>query len=169
MKTEKNEKLTCSIDEQNQALTFSVEGLGSETVLVNELSQSIRDYAILHGLKQKIGDAAAIPRNEMTGKSATSQEKWQAVVEMVARLRGGEWNRGREGGSNISILLVKALFEFYKGEKSLDYIRANLANKTPQERKALSLNPKIAKIIEKLEREQVKSLNIDTDSLLDDF
>jgi hypothetical protein len=168
MKAKNQERIQAEINEVNQTISFSL-GEQNRVLDVNSLTDEIKNQALFHGLKQKIGDAAAIPRNEMTGQSATTIEKWQAINEMIDRLVNGQWNIGREGGSNISILLVKALFEFYKGEKSMEYIRKNLSEKTPQERKAISLNPKVAKIIAKLEAEQVKSLSIDSDDLLDNF
>jgi len=168
MKAKNQERIQAEVNEVNQTITFIL-GEKEKSLEIGILSEEIKNQALFHGLKQKIGDAAAIPRNELTGKSATTEEKWQAISEMIDRLSNGIWNVGREGGSNISILLIKALYEFYKGEKSMEYIRKNLSEKTPQERKALSLNPKIAKIIQKLEAEQVKNLSIDSDDLLDNF
>lgn len=161
-------RIQAQVNEVNNSITFTL-GENEKTLNVETLTDEIKHQALLHGLKQKIGDSAAIPRNELTGQSATTQEKWQAISEMIDRLSQGIWNVGREGGSNISILLVKALFEFYNGEKSLDYIRSQLAAKTPQERKALSLNPKISKIIDRLEKEQLKTLSINSDDLLSNF
>lgn len=162
------DRVSVNYNEAENILTWTL-GENTTSLQVDDLTQDIQHQSKIHGIRQKVGDAMAIPRNELTGHSATISEKWAALVAMVERLKAGEWNVGREGGSNISILLIKALYEFYKGEKSMDYIRKNLSEKTPQERKALSLNPKIAKIIQKLEAEQVKNLSIDSDDLLDNF
>ena len=163
-----NTKITCEVDFNNQTLLFK-QGEKTRLIEAEKLEAEIQIHGKLHGIKQKIVDATAISRDEMTGKSASPETKWQALLDMAARLEGGVWNVGREGGSNISLLLVKALFEFYGGEKTMEYIRNQLAAKTPQERKALSLNPKISKIIDKLEKEQLKTLSIDSDDLLNRF
>ena len=44
-----------------------------------QLPDSIREYAIFHGLKQKLVDAAAISRNPETGRAASVEDKYQAV------------------------------------------------------------------------------------------
>src|ERR1700745_2473137 len=58
---------------------------GTIQVSVAELSESIKAQLILHGLKQKICDAAAIPRNPETGRSATPKEKFDAMQAVAAR------------------------------------------------------------------------------------
>ena len=65
------------------------------------LSDDIRRQAMLHGIKQKIGDAAAIARNTTTGASASIQDKFDAMAEVVERLTAadGAWNKTREGGA----------------------------------------------------------------------
>lgn len=163
---ENQTKITCNIDFNGQSLTFK-QGENMRVVEINKLGEEIQIHGKLHGIKQKIVDATAISRDEMTGKSASPVIKWQALTEMANRLESGIWNVGREGGSNVSLLLVRALFDFYQGAKTMDYIKIQLAEKTPQERKALSLNPKISKIIDKLEKEQLKTLDINSDALLD--
>jgi hypothetical protein len=82
-------------------------GTGEQFVLVvPELSENVRWMAMMSGLRSKIIDAAAIPRDTATGKSATDEEKAQAVRAMVERLRGGVWNvigRGKE--PSVSVFL----------------------------------------------------------------
>lgn len=92
-------KSSVSTSIEGQTLTIDL-GTGASLVVdARELSGEVRRAAMMAGLRSKIVDAAAIPRDTATGKSATDEEKAIAVRAMVERLRGGVWNvvgRGKE-------------------------------------------------------------------------
>lgn len=146
--------------DESLALTFA----NGKTLSLNakDLPQSIRDYAILHGLKQKLVDAAAIARDTETGKPASIEDKYEEVKKVLARLMEGSWNAVREGGQSNGGLLFRALVELYPN-KTGEQLKAYLETKTNPEKAALRLNPKIASIIEKL---RAKGNDVDSDSLL---
>lgn len=139
------------------------------TLQVRDLPEPILAQALMHGLKQKLVDAAAISRNPDTGASATVEDKFQAVKEVYDRLLAGEWNKraasgeGGEGG-----LLFRALAKFYDGAKSEEEIREFLAGKSKAEQAALRENARIKPIIEAL-RPKAKPTAMDTDAMLDGF
>ena len=86
---------TINTKTENNTLTITTEA-GTITVHVRDLHQSILDAAILHGLKQKIVDAAAISRNQETGRSATAKDKFDAMYEVFLRLTDPvepSWNK----------------------------------------------------------------------------
>ena len=118
---------------------------------------SIRDQAMLHGFKQKLVDAAAISRNPDTGRSATIDDKYQAVKEVYDRLMSGQWNKGRgDGTTGTGGLLYRALCLHYPA-KTPEAIRTFLDKKTPKEQAALRAVPAIAKIIDTLKAESTDS------------
>lgn len=117
-----------------------------------QLSHDVLAQALMHGLKQKLVDAAAISRNPENGRAATIETKFDAVAEVAERLLTGEWNKRREGGPTGG-LLKRALIEMYNGRKSAEQIEAFLAAKSDKEKAALRKNPKVAEIIERLRRE----------------
>lgn len=131
------------------------------------VSASIRIAATMHGLKQKLCDAAAISRDATTGKPATIATKRAAVMAVYERLLAGEWNAKREGGGAGSLLL-RALMRM-QPEKSADTLRAWLDAKTDAERAALRLNPRVVKVIAQIQAERVADTDIDTDALLDEI
>lgn len=134
-------------------------------VRVGDLPPTILTQALMHGLKQKLVDAAAIARNPDTGRSATVDDKFAAVDEVLQRLLSGTWNKGREGGSGASGgLLLRALMQ-HTG-KGRDTIKAFLDGKTDAECAALRKNPKIAAIILTLKPEGKSDASIDTDAML---
>ena len=122
-----------------------------------KLTYDIRHEAIMHGLKQKIGDAAAIGRNPETGRSATLSDKYAAMRAVVERLQAGSWNAERgEGGAPAGGLLFAALVRMYAGKKSGDDIRAFLAGKDDKQKAALRKNPRVAGIIEEIKAERAR-------------
>ena len=129
------------------------------------LNTDIQRYAMMHGLKQKLVDAAAISRNPENGRAASIDDKFQAVKAVYDRLLAGQWNATREGGGQSGGLLFKALCRMYS-TKSPEQIMSYLSGKTDAEKTALRKNPKVAAIIEEIRAETGKVANIDTDELL---
>ena len=138
------------------------------TVDPRELSMDIIREATLHGLKQKLMDCAAIPRDSVTGKSATVADKFEAVLECAERLlsEDGTWNKTREstgGANNKGGLLPLAVMELTG--KTREDVTVFLEAKTKDEITALRANPRIATIITRLSAARSKS-TIDSEALL---
>lgn len=152
-------------------LTFS-HGASIE-LRVTELSPSIIMQATLHGLKQKLVDAAAISRDPETGRAATIETKFGAVREVFQRLLAGEWNKTREGGGATGGILLRALMRM-QPTKTRDALTAWLEPKTDKEKAALRANPRIATIIETIKSEDAArkgddAAAIDTDAMLNEL
>jgi hypothetical protein len=113
------------------------------------LTDELKNQAMMHGLKQKLVDAAAISRNTETGKSASIDDKYEAVNEVVTRLTVEKsWNKTREGGSgNEGGLLLRALSELYPN-LTREQVASFLDSKTASEKVALRTSSKIAAIIQ---------------------
>lgn len=164
MSTSKTPAITATLDGAVLTLAFS----NGEAVSVDAdtLSDDVRGYAMLHGLKQKLVDAAAIARNPDTGRSATIDDKFASVYEVAERLKAGAWNKTREGGEGTggSSLLARALVQMTG--KTRAAIEEFLNGKTKEERTALRKNPKVAAIIAELQAASRKDA-VDTDSMLE--
>ena len=157
--------IAANIDGQKMTLVFAN---GKQiTVYVDELDTEIVNRAVMHGLKQKLVDAAAISRNPDTGATASIEDKYNAVYDVYQRLLNGEWNKNREGGGGVSGgLLFRALCRLYD-RKTPEAIREFLDGKTKAEQSALRANPKIAAIIDEIRAERVSG--VDSDHLLDEL
>jgi len=152
-------KKTIETSTENGKLRITTEA-GTITIHSDTLSDAIRHTAMLHGLKQKICDAAAL------GAGYTDIEKFDAMQEVANRLFSGEWNKtGRGDGTGNSGLLFRALCELYPN-KTPEIIREFLDGKDKKEQAALRINPKIAAIIDRIRAERN---TIDTDELLDEL
>ena len=126
--------------------------------------QDLLEQMAVHGLKQKLGDAAALERNRETGRSATDAEKIAAVESVAARLMEGYWNAPATGGRGGADGDLAAAIAELSG-KGLDETREALAAKTAAERAALRVVPRVAAILERLAAE--RSAGVDGDALLD--
>ena len=134
-------------------------------ITLSDLTPELLNQAALHGLKQKLGDAAAISRDPETGRSATPADKADAVRTVHERLiSGGGWNMERGSGAPQSSQLVRALMEHFKKDRAT--VLTFLGNKTKEEIAALRLHSPIAAIILRYQTEAAKASSIDTDTML---
>lgn len=148
-------------------IKLSFDNGGVLQITRDQLVGALEAEALMHGLKQKLVDAAAISRNPDTGRSATTEDKYNAVREVYDRLLSGQWNKQREGGTGGSSggLLFRALTRLYSA-KTPEQIREFLDGKTDAEKATLRKLPAIAAIIEQLKAESVKTNGIDGAALL---
>lgn len=123
------------------------------SVEINKLTPEMLFCAVMHGLKQKFVDAAAISRDPETGRPATIDTKFAAVEEVVNRVLGGDWNKRREGGGSTGGLLYRALVRMYEGKRTPEELKSWLDKKDDKEKAALRKNAAVAKIIDELRAE----------------
>jgi hypothetical protein len=136
----------------------------------NQLDESIRHTAMMHGLNAKLVDAAAIGRDSVTGKSASLADKKAAVLEIVERLTGENpsWNKIREGGGNGGVnngLLLRALMEV--SGKTYEETRSFLLNLSAEQKAALRARERVANVIARMQREKLASVEVADE--FDDF
>ena len=170
MNTAKKSAVETAITGTTLVLTFA----NGQTLSVDSaaLNPAIVEAATLHGLKQKLCDAAAISRDPLTGKPATIETKFEAVKEVFDRITslGGTWNKIREGGNSSGGLLLTALVRMYAGRRTRDELTEFLSTKTDVEKAALRKNAKIAAIIEEIRAERATDdEGVDSDAILDEL
>lgn len=172
--TESNKRvpvISCEIAEDQQSLRMTCVNGEALTLKRDMLSEAMLAHAVMHGLKQKLIDAAAISRDPDTGRSATPGDKWTAVMAVYDRItQQGQWNAGRGDGAGAggNGLLFRALVRMYPA-KTAEQLRVYLDGKTKAEQAALRLNPKVAVIIDEIKAERATDSEIDSDSMLDEL
>ena len=153
---------TIAVIIREDAMTLDFSNGQKILVFASELTPDLRQQAMMHGFKQKLVDAAAIARNPDTGRSATVDDKFNAVNEVYQRLLAGHWNKpAGEASSGAGGLLARALKVLYPTKDIVAY----LADKTPEQKKALRGVPAVAAAIAALKPEPDSS-GVDTDALL---
>lgn len=106
---------------ESGALAFEVLGAGRVVFNPEKAHSNNRAYAELHGWKQRLSDAAAISRDDVTGKPASPADKLAAIRELAEHYMSGspEWSRAGGGGGGRSIT-VEAIARI----KGVDYVTA---------------------------------------------
>lgn len=103
--------------------------------------------AAAHGLDQKYGD-------EFAGLDDT-EDCIEAFDALAARIAKGEWSEKRvSDGMAGTSLLVRALVEVSGGSKTVEQIKAVLADMDKETKQALSLQSEVAKVIARLKEER---------------
>lgn len=147
-------------DARQDALVLEFANGARMLVAVSDLAPGIVRHAVLHGLKQKLVDAAAISRNPDTGRSATAQDKYEAVREVFDRITDSEnpaWNKRAGDGSGASTggLLFRALCRL-SPKKTPEQVRAFLDGASKEEQASMRKNPAVAAMIDRIRAESVK-------------
>lgn len=156
--------LSTDPDITSDHLIMTLAGESPVIVNVSHLTEQVQRYATLHGLKQKLVDAAAISRNPEDGSSATPEDKARAVNDVLSRLLAGEWNKRREGTATGGLLL-RALAILYPA-RTREQLVEFLTGKSDAEKAALRRNPKVSAIIEEIRLADGEAADVDTDEML---
>lgn len=160
-------KPVVSTDIFGDSLTLTFKTGHELSIDINTLSPEIQKQAMLHGLKQKLVDAAAIARNTDTGDSATEHDKYMAVKTVFDRITmvNGTWNAIREGVEKAQGgVFMRAVMELTgKTKAQLD---AMLEKLSKEQIAALKKNDKIVDIMQRMEREALANKDNKSDDLL---
>jgi hypothetical protein len=105
---------------------FTFEGLKPLTFNPALASTENQDYARMHGFLQRLGDAAAIPRQDAKGNvvNVTEAMRRDAVAELITHYESGsaDWNlKGGKRGPTLNPIIVKLA-----AAKGIDYAAAQI-------------------------------------------
>lgn len=145
-----------TIDTSARTITFTPSTGAAYVFDVAKMHPDMREYAILHGMKQRLGDNAALPKKD--GVTPTDQDKMAAIRALGAHYESGsaEWNTRTAGAPRTAVdgivLRAVAAIQGVTVEEMRTRISALAERKQTTERKllnALAVRPDvIAKIAE---------------------
>lgn len=169
----KNSLIAVTVADDN-TMTFAVEGAGSFTLSPATLSDEIRNLAMLHGLRQKVADAAAMAKDDPDNTPSGKLAAMQAVADNII---AGDWSKRSGDGSGPVVGIIYRAFERWVGEMAVakksktvptpDEIRAVYDAKTRAEQLALRSVPRIAEIVEEIKASRgTKASAVNPDELL---
>jgi hypothetical protein len=84
-----------TINTAARSITFTFDGLDSITFNAEKMSAANREYAELHGMAARIGDAAAISKtaeNNFTVTEAMRRAEVEAMVGFYENSANADWN-----------------------------------------------------------------------------
>lgn len=93
---------------ESGALAFDVLGAGRVTFDPTKAHPDMRAYAEIHGWGQRIVDAAALGRDDETGKPASPAEKMARMQRVVDHYESGtdQWRLDARAGGGQSIVVL---------------------------------------------------------------
>ena len=99
MQTTEKSNSVCTSRREGRDLVFAVVGAGKADLrlAIAKIHPANVERATYQGFNQRCVNAAAIPKNEKTGQSATPLQKWEAIEKLVSHLNSGspEWSPAR--------------------------------------------------------------------------
>jgi hypothetical protein len=142
---------------------------GTIRMALDRLSENVRKQGLAFGIVRKVMNEAALSHGP-DGRAATDAAKFDAMRVEAERLLTGtqDWNEqgvraGRVAGQDME-LLIAAFIELRGCERAQAAAWARA--KSPSERAALMLNPRIKVIADRM-RTQLAA-DVDSDSLLEE-
>ena len=164
--------LAIVMDEANRSIVFNVAGAapdgGSKSITLSMAKVHADNvaYAAMHGMKQRLGDMAALSRVVATGKAATPADKFAAIARGVEHYESGtdQWNmKGSSERTDGELVMLAEVISKLKS-KPLEEVSAWLKTKSASERKALTLAPAIKPRMDELRAEASKG--VDSEAML---
>lgn len=160
----------------NGSLAFHVTGVGSFFLKVAALADDLKQKALIHGLVQKISDAAAIAKSELPDDATEAAKiKFEAMKSVADRLAEGDWSkRSGDGTAPVSGIIFRAFYQWAadmaKARKKPipdeTAIRAIYDAKDRAGQLALRSVPEIAAIIEQMKADKGTTSKVDASALL---
>lgn len=163
---------TIKTEVNGSVVTVTVEGFAPLQLNVEALTPEVRMRALTDRVRNKLLDAGALSRNPDSGKPATAQEKYDAILAVHQTLTAGLWEQPRASGEPKGGLLFRAMCEAFPGKfadakafKGWIEEQAKAQKRTvAQASDALAANPRVKPIIERMKAAAAKG--IDSDAML---
>jgi hypothetical protein len=126
------------------SVVVNMPGQPSIEVAITALTDDMQRQLMLHGLAQKLGDAAARLRNPDTGAAAPWDEKYRMVRRVADALLQGDWTLRPEkvGADTITEDRVQAVANARATDA--ETIRAWLSTRTAEQRAQVFAHPSVA-------------------------
>lgn len=162
-----------SINVANQILAITVAGEGTLNLSMKDVSPACATYAMLHGFKQRICDAAALSRDETTGASATPADKYAAMERLVQHYASGaeSWSLAERaaGGAPSEGLTIAAMKRVWPDRNADELIAGIMTKRGVERRAALKLfadSDKVAAAIATIKAERAA---VNADDLIEEL
>ena len=151
------------LDARTLTIVFPADDVADLVCPVNDLPPISGLRLIVHGIKDKVGDSYSDCAKDYAKGRADAVKVWDQLV-------AGEWRAERKGGLAVPTVFVEAVQRVYgkQGkEKTVEDVKAFLARKTREERKALRSRPDVKAYIKDIEKERADAELAASDGLPD--
>jgi hypothetical protein len=155
------ERAVTSVQRNAEAITIHVRGIVAPLVLkFGQLSDTVKAEAMGYGMEVRLTRAAAIEKDAKTGRSATAQDKYDAIKRLVDHYATGTeaWAMAGGGGGGLSAD-TKALIEALCRALGMhqDAAEEAVREMTTAERDALRVDDEIKPHLDAIYAERAKA------------
>ncbi len=167
-----------TVERAGTVLIYTVLGVGQLRLDTASMHPDNIAAAVLHGMEQRIRDAGAIARDKETGASATPQQKYDAMQQLVEHYSSGspDWTLKRaEGAGGAKSITIEAIARVKQCDYQTaeDMVNRLAMSKFANDRKValreLSKTPAIQSAIMDIRTERMPKPKADGDSLLSEL
>lgn len=176
MNTEtKKSNSVVTVDREGTVLKFTVIGVGQLQLDTAAMHADNIANAILHGMEQRVRDAAAIARDKDTGQSATPADKYAAMQQLVEHYASGspEWTIKRgEGSGGAKSITIEAIArakdcDYQTAEDMVNrFAMAKFADDRKTALRELAKTPSVQAAIAAIRAERMPKPKADGDAML---
>lgn len=130
---------------------------------------NIQTQCRAYGAREKMTNAASLSRDPETGLPATAAAKRERVLRVIEAMMAGQWEVRGAGVTSDDTILMQAIAEAC--EIGADAARETVLAWSTTERRAMTEDPTIAPIFQRLRAEATKraAAGVDTTALLAKF
>jgi hypothetical protein len=150
---------------EGEVITFAVKDVGELMFDTTKVSEAVGNRAKIHGLIQRVSDAAAMSRAAADGElipvAELNKRKFEAMRKLVEHYESGteEWTlRSAGGGGTGEGILIQALALMYP-EKTREALSAFVGKLKPVERTKLLNSDKVRPFAEQIRAELAKGID----------
>lgn len=164
------------VEQTETGIAVNVLGAGSVTFDPTKAHQSNRIHAEFHGWKQRLADAAAMSRDDETGKPASPADKLAAIQALIEHYESGsaEWSRVGGGGGGKSLTIeaiarVKNLTYEEAQSQVVAFAEKRYEGDTKKALAYLRTGQRVAREMEVIRAERTPEPKIDADNALQEL
>jgi hypothetical protein len=178
MNETKKSNSVVTVERAGTVLIYTVLGVGQLRLDRASMHPDNIAAAVLHGMEQRIRDAGAIARDKETGASATPQQKYDAMQQLVEHYSSGspDWTLKRaEGAGGAKSITIEAIARVKQCDYQTaeDMVNRLAASKYANDRKValrqLANTPSVQAAILAIRAERMPTPKADGDSLLSEL
>lgn len=175
----KRENSVLTVSYEGNVIVYSVLGVGDLRLDTSKMHPDNLAHAAMHGMEQRIRDAAAIPRDKDTGASATPQDKYDAMKRLVDHYESGtaEWTikRAEGAGTGSRSITIEAIArvkecDYETAESMVDrFAMSKFAGDRKPALRELAKTPSVQSAIAAIRAERMPKPKADGDALLNEL
>ena len=174
MQTKPKTNSIVTTQREGDDIIFAVRGAGETRLTLTKMSEAIRTRAMIHGIVQRVSDAAAKSRDATTGLPVAPEVKLMSMARLVDHYNSGseDWSPARPEsaprGPNLDRLTLLAIMEVLRKDEGVirSLVEAGATKHgitQPEYLAKLGTGAKVAAVVERMRGEIAPEMDADAE------